>query len=80
VLEKLRTAQDTAEIVTLLDQLDGRGQGDAFRIAHLADHPDPAVREALAYALCGFSKKAAMKLLEKLRGDPVEEVRDAADI
>jgi HEAT repeat protein len=61
-----------------LEQLDGRRQGDVFRVAHLADHPDPAVREALAYALYGFSKKAAAELLAKLRSDPAEEVRAAA--
>ncbi|MEY9859929.1 hypothetical protein ABH935_005563 [Catenulispora sp. GAS73] len=78
VLEKLRIAQDSTEIIDLLDELQGRGQADAFRIAHLADHPDPAVREALAYALCGFNKKVAAELLEKLRSDPVKDVREAA--
>jgi len=78
VLEKLSTAQDGAEIVALLDQLRGRGQGDVFRIAYLADHPDPEVRETLAYTLDGFNKKAAAELLEKLRNDPVKDVRVAA--
>jgi len=78
VLEKLATTQDSAEIVTLLDQLHGRGQGDVFRVAHLADHPDPDVREALAHALYGFDKKAAAELLKKLRSDPLKDVREAA--
>lgn len=78
VLEKLRSAQDGAEIVALLDQLDGRRQGDVFRVAHLVDHPDPEVREELAYALGGFAEKAAASLLETLRGDPVRDVREAA--
>lgn len=78
VLEKLRTAHDGPEIVTLLDHLRGRGQGDVFRIAHLADHPDPDVREALAWTLYGFNKKAAAELFEKLRSDPVKDVREAA--
>lgn len=78
VLEKLRTAQEAEEIVKLLEQLRGRGQGDVFRVAHLAEHPDPQVRETLAYALDGFNKKAAAELLEKLRSDPVKDVREAA--
>ncbi|WP_194896474.1 HEAT repeat domain-containing protein [Catenulispora pinisilvae] len=78
VMEKLRTAQEGAAIVELLDELHGRRQSDVFRVAHLADHPDPAVREALAYALYGFNRKAAAELLERLRSDPVKDVREAA--
>lgn len=78
VLEKLRTTQDSEEIIRLLDQLRSRGQGDVFRVAHLAGHPDPEVREALAYALGGFNEKAAAAVLEKLRSDPVKDVREAA--
>lgn len=78
VLEKLRTTHDSEEIVALLDQLHGRRQGDVFRVAHLADHPEPEVREALAYALYGFDRKAAAGLMEKLRSDPEKDVREAA--
>ncbi|NUP53678.1 MAG: hypothetical protein HOW97_41110 [Catenulispora sp.] len=79
VLAKLAAADYVPEIITLLESLRGRRQGDVFRVAHLADHPDPAVREVLAYALQGFHRKAAAELLEKLRNDPVEEVREAAE-
>lgn len=78
VLAKLGTAQDSEEIVALLDQLRGRRQGDVFRVAHLVDHPEAEVREALAYTLYGFEKKAAAELLETLRSDPVKDVREAA--
>ena len=79
VLAKLAVADYVPEIITLLESLRGRRQGDVFRVAHLADHPDPAVREVLAYALQGFHPKAAAEFLEKLRNDPVEEVREAAE-
>jgi hypothetical protein len=78
VLGQLATEQDSRQIIKLLEQLHGKGSGDVFRVAHLVDHPDPNVRESLACALCGFSKKAAAELVEKLRSDPVEDVREAA--
>lgn len=78
VLKKLRTAQESAEIIALLGQLDGRRQGDVFRVAHLAGHPDPEVREELAWALGGFDQKAAASLIENLRSDPNKDVREAA--
>ncbi|GAA2037195.1 hypothetical protein GCM10009839_42990 [Catenulispora yoronensis] len=78
ILARLATAQDSTEIVALLDRLRGRQQGDVFRVAHLVDHPDAEVREELAYALAGFRPKVAAELLEKLRGDPVKAVREAA--
>ncbi|GAA1950694.1 HEAT repeat domain-containing protein [Catenulispora subtropica] len=78
VLAQLATAEYRGEIIDLLNDLRGRGQGDVFRVAHLVDHPDPEVREVLAYALEGFSPKVAAELLEKLRNDPVRAVREAA--
>jgi hypothetical protein len=78
VLAQLATEQDSRQIIKLLEQLHGRNRGDVFRVAHLVDHPDPDVREAFAYALSGFDQKAAAELLEKLRSDPVKDVREAA--
>jgi hypothetical protein len=78
VLGQLATERDSGQIIKLLEQLHGKGCGDVFRVAHLVDHPDPDVRETLAFALYGFSKKAAAELMEKLRSDPVKDVREAA--
>ena len=78
VLAELQNAQDPEGIIALLDQLESRAKADAHRVAHLVDHPDPEVREEVAYLLSGFRPKAAAPLLEKLRNDPVAEVREAA--
>lgn len=80
VLAELAVPQTSAMTVELLEELAARRKGDAHRVAHLVDHPDPAVREALATLLKGgFRGGVAASLLNRLRTDAVEAVREAAE-
>jgi hypothetical protein len=65
-------------LVDLLWELPGWDKGDAFRIAHLVDHPHAEVRETLATVLRTFRGRVAQELLERLRDDPDPAVREAA--
>ncbi|MFD0273930.1 HEAT repeat domain-containing protein [Kitasatospora sp. NPDC127111] len=56
-----------------------RRRGPVGALAPLAAHPDPAVREAVVWAVCGWSTPGVGALLDRLADDPDPEVREAVE-
>jgi hypothetical protein len=68
LMAELRAAVTSDEIIGALMALSGRRRGGAEELAHLADHPDPEVREALADLLVHYRGRAARDLRARLGG------------
>ncbi|GIE77076.1 hypothetical protein Aph02nite_30260 [Actinoplanes philippinensis] len=66
LMADLRAAVTPDEIVSALWALSGRRRGGAEELAHLADHPDPEVRETLADLLAGYRGRSARTLRDRL--------------
>ncbi|MGW6540944.1 HEAT repeat domain-containing protein [Streptomyces sp. NPDC055051] len=56
-----------------------RRRGPLGRLSGLAAHPDPAVREALVWAVAGWSTPGVAELLDGLADDPHADVREAVE-
>lgn len=69
---------DAEAIIDVLDGFAGRRRGPLERLAHLADHPDPQVRAALAWTVAGWSTPGARALPERLAEDQDADVRETA--
>lgn len=78
LLEQLRDADNSDDLMDALWGLGRRSRGDVSDIAHLVEHADPDVRYALAFALRAYRGSAARRLLAGLAADPDPEVREAA--
>ncbi|MFF4042762.1 HEAT repeat domain-containing protein [Streptomyces sp. NPDC001816] len=57
-----------------------RRRGPLAQLAHLAAHPDPGVREALVWAVAGWSTPGVAELLQDLADDPDPDVREAVEV
>lgn len=67
---------DPAELRDALYWFATRRRGPLDRLAHLADHPDPGVRDSLAWAVGRWSTPGAAALLDRLADDPDPGVRE----
>ncbi|GJF31575.1 hypothetical protein KNE206_42750 [Kitasatospora sp. NE20-6] len=72
------TPGDPAELREVLRWFAMRRRGPVDAVAPLAGHPDPAVREALAWAVGRWSTPGAAELTDVLAADPAPGVREAA--
>ncbi|SER41038.1 HEAT repeat-containing protein [Streptomyces qinglanensis] len=52
-------------------------RGPLAQLTHLATHPDPGVREELAWAVSRWSTPGVAELLDGLADDPHPDVREA---
>ncbi|MFF2328822.1 MULTISPECIES: HEAT repeat domain-containing protein [unclassified Streptomyces] len=73
------TPGDPAQLTDALHWFGMRRRGPVGQLAHLADHPDPQVREALVWAVAGWSTPGVAALLGRLSQDPDPDVRDAVE-
>ncbi|MFE9580027.1 HEAT repeat domain-containing protein [Nocardia sp. NPDC006044] len=78
LLEQLRNAATDDDVMIALYGLGRRSRGDVDDVAGYADHPNPDVRYALAWALHRYRGKEARRLLARLAADPDSEVRREA--
>jgi hypothetical protein len=76
LLADIRSA-DVDTVVDALSSIGWRHRGAVEDLAFLIAHPDPQVRETLAYMLPGYRGKLAKNLLARLAMDPVRAVRQA---
>jgi hypothetical protein len=81
LLDRVATADpgDPAGLREALHWFGMRRRGPLPRLAHLAAHPDPGVREALVWAVAPWTTPGVPELLAGLAADPDENVREAAD-
>lgn len=70
---------DTAALRAALDGFSVRRRGPLDRLSPLADHPDPGVRSALAWAVSWWTTPGTGALLDRLAADPDPRVREDAD-
>ncbi|MFE6051318.1 HEAT repeat domain-containing protein [Kitasatospora sp. NPDC056446] len=68
---------DPAELKAALHWFGRRRRGPVDRLARLAAHPDPDVREELVWAVGGWSTPGTAELLDGLADDPHPDVREA---
>ncbi|MCC9312251.1 HEAT repeat domain-containing protein [Kitasatospora sp. RB6PN24] len=80
LLARIEAAGDPGDPAVLREVLDWYGhyrRGPVDRLTRLAGHPDPAVREALVWAVARWSTPGVEVLLDRLAVDPVPQVREA---
>ncbi len=70
---------DSAALRAALHWFGTRRRGPLPRLAHLAAHPDPGVREDLVWAVGRWSTPGVAELLESLADDPHPDVREAVE-
>ncbi|MFF5932132.1 HEAT repeat domain-containing protein [Streptomyces sp. NPDC012508] len=70
---------DPAALRQALHWFGMRRKGPLDRLAHLAAHPDPGVREDLVWAVAGWSTPGVGELLDALADDVHAEVREAVE-
>ncbi|MFC9436019.1 HEAT repeat domain-containing protein [Nocardia sp. NPDC057030] len=78
LLEQLRNATNDDDVMIALYGLGRRSRGDVDDVAGYADHANPDVRSALAWALHRYRGTEARQLLARLAADPDPEVRREA--
>jgi hypothetical protein len=66
LMDSLRRAETSDDIIAALWGLAGRSRGGAWELAYLADHPDPEVREILLDTLRYYRGREAAALRERL--------------
>ncbi|MEU6852643.1 HEAT repeat domain-containing protein [Actinacidiphila alni] len=80
LLDRIAAAGDPGDPVALraaLHWFGMRRRGPLDRLAALADHPDPGVREDLVWAVASWTTPGVAGLLDRLAADPEPDVRDA---
>ncbi|MFF7988987.1 HEAT repeat domain-containing protein [Kitasatospora xanthocidica] len=70
---------DPVELRAALHWFGLRRRGPVDALARLAAHPDPAVREELAWAVGSWSTPGVTELLDGLAEDPHPDVREAVE-
>ncbi|MGW0708085.1 HEAT repeat domain-containing protein [Streptomyces sp. NPDC002643] len=70
---------DTVALRNTLHWFGMRRRGPIDRLAHLAAHPDPGVREDLVWALSHWTTPGVGQLLDRLADDPHPDVREAVE-
>lgn len=70
---------DAAALREALHWFSMRRRGPLDRLAGLATHPDPGVREDLVWAVAGWSTPGVTELLDGLADDPDADVREAVE-
>ncbi|SCF85750.1 HEAT repeat domain-containing protein [Streptomyces sp. Ncost-T10-10d] len=70
---------DASQLTDTLYWFGMRRRGPVDQLAHLADHPDPRVREALVRAVANWSTPGVTELLHRLAQDPDADVREAVE-
>ncbi|MFI5527906.1 HEAT repeat domain-containing protein [Kitasatospora sp. NPDC051853] len=81
LLERLAAAGepgDPKEVAEVLYWFARRRRGPVEALIRLTEHPDARIREDLVWAVGGWRSPGVGELLERLAGDPVAEVREAA--
>ncbi|MFE6304782.1 HEAT repeat domain-containing protein [Nocardiopsis sp. NPDC057823] len=81
LLERIDRASADGDAAALCAALEGFGhrrRGPVNRLLPLAGHPDPRVRSALVWAVCGWSTPGTGDLISLLAADPDPGVREAA--
>ncbi len=78
-MRRLTEARTDEETIDALWSLANRRWRAAEELAHLADHENPEVREALAEVLGRYRGSAVRPLLTRLAGDGNDAVRVAAE-
>ncbi|MFJ9430585.1 HEAT repeat domain-containing protein [Streptomyces sp. NPDC101490] len=82
LLARIEAAGDPGDPVVLREALDWfamRRRGPLPRLARLAAHPDPEVREYLVWAVSHWTTPGVTELLDALAADPDPAVRQAVE-
>ncbi|MDX3522663.1 HEAT repeat domain-containing protein [Streptomyces scabiei] len=82
LLARIEAAGDPGDPVALrqiLHWFGMRRRGPLDRLARLATHPDPGVREDLVWTVSCWSTPGVGELLDRLADDPHPEVREAVE-
>lgn len=79
-LSAARDPGDSAALREVLHWFGRRRRGPVDALSPLAGHPDPEVREALAWAVGRWSTPGVAGLLDVLAADPSPAVREAVEI
>ncbi|GAA2239600.1 hypothetical protein GCM10010232_28160 [Streptomyces amakusaensis] len=81
LLARIAAAGDPGDPTALREALHWfsmRRRGPLARLGRLAAHPDPGVREELAWTVARWSTPGVTELLTGLSADPAPDVREAA--
>jgi hypothetical protein len=76
LLARISDGADSAALKDTLHWFGMRRRGPVTQLSHLATHPDPEVRAALASAVSDWSTPGVMELLEVLARDLSPDVRE----
>jgi hypothetical protein len=82
LLARITAAGDAGDPTALRETLHWFGmrrRGPLPRLARLAAHPDPGVREDLVWAISGWTTPGVTDLLDHLAHDPHPDVREAVE-
>ncbi|GID29941.1 hypothetical protein Abr02nite_49240 [Paractinoplanes brasiliensis] len=73
LMANLRDAATADEIIDVLSELGRARRGGAWELAHLAEHPDPHVRDTLASVLRVYRGREARQLRQRLQVDSADD-------
>ncbi|MEV5570221.1 HEAT repeat domain-containing protein [Spirillospora sp. NPDC052269] len=79
LLARIAETDDPAILRDTLHWFGMRRRGPLDQLTHLAEHPDPAVREDLVWAISRWSTPGVTELLDALANDSHPDVREAVE-